>query len=516
MPTAIAFTDVRRRDLPGRRSSLAPWQYRQLKRNGVAYQPGDLRKVINRQTQTIVRTQDGDPNDRRLPDVDEIVIPDTQAGLEELLHDSQRMQRVFSSGQFPELITNYARAYLSKEVEIANQVQAEVQKTLRDWLKTEQADGIIRPDVRQLPRIPEPGNATRNTMYNPRAMGSVLDREFADASDYFRTIWHLSNKTTDVQTRLSRVRNAFSSVVPSEGGFLIPEVLRSELLAMSLETAIVRPRARVIPMDSLRVPFPAIDSSSNVNSVYGGIVAYWTEEGATLAASSASFSRIVLDAKKLTAYAQVPNELISDSLISFQALLDQIFPEAIGWYEDDAFLNGNGVGMPLGAFKSAATILVAKETDQAADTIVWENIINMYSRMLPGSLNRAVWLVPPDAFPQLATMALSVGTGGSAIWLNNGAAGPPGSILGRPIIITEKAPKLGDEGDVSFVDFGFYLIGDRQVMSATSSPHYRFGNDETAFRVIERVDGRPWLNAAMTPKNNGPTLSPVVRLAERA
>jgi HK97 family phage major capsid protein len=113
-------------------------------------------------------------------------------------------------------------------------------------------------------------------------------------------------------------------------------------------------------------------------------------------------------------------------------------------------------------------------------------------------------------------MALSVGTGGSAIWLSNGVNGPPTSILGRPVIVTEKAPKLGDAGDISFVDFGFYLIGDRQVMSATSSPHYRFGNDETAYRIIERCDGRPWLNSAITPKNNGPTLSPVVRLAERA
>jgi HK97 family phage major capsid protein len=439
--------------------------------------------------------------------------------LEDLLGDSARMQKVFAQKKMPELITQYARQFLNREVEIANQVQAECQRVLRDWLKTEEVDGIIRPDMRQIQNAaPQAGNtvAARSGTYNPRAMGSVLDREFENASDYFKTIWHLTNKTQDVQTKLSRVRNAFSSVVPSEGGFLIPEILRSELLALSLETAIVRPRARVIPMDSLRVPFPAIDATSNVSSVYGGIVAYWTEEGAALTASSATFGRVVLDAKKLTAYAQVPNELMSDSLISMQALLDQLFPEALGFYEDDAFLNGSGVGMPLGAMNSSAMITVAKESMQVADTIVWENIVKMYARMLPTSLNRAVWLVPPNAFPELATMALSIGTGGSAIWLSNGVNSPPTSILGRPVIVTEKAAKLGDEGDISFVDFGFYLIGDRQVMSAMSSPHYRFGNDETAYRIIERVDGKPWLNSAITPKNNGDTLSPFVQLAERA
>jgi HK97 family phage major capsid protein len=136
--------------------------------------------------------------------------------------------------------------------------------------------------------------------------------------------------------------------------------------------------------------------------------------------------------------------------------------------------------------------------------------------MLPASLNRAVWIAGIDTFPQLATMALAVGTGGSAIWLNNGAQGPPMSILGRPVIFSEKVPAVGTVGDISFVDLGMYLIGDRQVMSAQSSQHYKFANDQTAYRIVERVDGRLWLNSAITPKNNGATLSPVVKLETRS
>lgn len=113
-------------------------------------------------------------------------------------------------------------------------------------------------------------------------------------------------------------------------------------------------------------------------------------------------------------------------------------------------------------------------------------------------------------------MALSVGTGGGPIWLNNGVAGPPMTILGRPVIVSEKVKTLGDAGDINFVDLGFYLIGDRQTMTAESSPHYRFQNGETAFRFVSRVDGRPWLKSAITPKNNGATLSPFVKLADRA
>jgi HK97 family phage major capsid protein len=449
---------------------------------------------------------------------DDLTIPTNQAGLEELLGDSTKMQRVFADKtKFGEFITNYARGVHNKDLEIATQVREETQRVLADWLRENQPAGIDRIDLTPA-RVVATGDA-RNHVHNPRAMGAVLDKDFAGptaSADFFAAIWHNANRTADVQAKLQRIRNAFSSTVPSEGGFLIPETLRSELLRVSLETAIVRPRARVIPMETLRVPFPAIDSTSNVSSVYGGIVGYWTEEGAALTASQASFGRIVLDAKKLTAYTEVPNELISDSISSFQMFLDQIFPEALGFYEDYGFMRGTGVGEPLGYINCPAAVSVAAEAGQASSTIVWENVVKMFSRMLPSSLSRAVWICSIDTFPELATMALSVGTGGSAVWLNNGQVGPPATILGRPVIFTEKTPALGTTGDISFVDMGFYLIGDRQVMSAMSSPHFKFQNDQTAYRIIERVDGRPWLNSAITPKNNSSaTLSPFVQLATR-
>ena len=350
-------------------------------------------------------------------DPDRLAIPTGQAELEAMLTDSAKMQKVFAdkNGAFGEFVTNYARAVHNRDLSIATQVKEQTEQILANWLRENQPDGVDRLDL--TPKaVVQTGNA-RNHLHNPKAMGAVLDREFKNSAEYFQTIWHNANRTADMQAKLTRVRNAFSSTVPSEGGFLIPEQLRAEMLAVALETSVVRQRARVIPMETLRVPFPAIDSTSNVSSVYGGVVGYWTEEGAALTASQAAFSRIVLDAKKLTAYTEVPNELISDSAISFQAFLDQIFPEALSFYEDIAMLKGTGVGEPLGALSAGngAIVEVAKESSQPADTIVWENIVKMYARMLPSSLDRAVWVCSIDVFPQLATMALSVGTGFPAI-----------------------------------------------------------------------------------------------------
>jgi HK97 family phage major capsid protein len=262
-----------------------------------------------------------------------------------------------------------------------------------------------------------------------------------------------------------------------------------------------------------------IDSTSNVSSIFGGVVAYWTEEAAQLVESQATFGRVVLDAKKLTAYAEVPNELLADAP-AFSAFFDSIFPRAIAWFEDIAFMNGTGVGEPLGFVNCPASVQVAIETNQATKTIVWENVVKMFARMLPTALNQAVWIASIDTFPELATMALSVGTGGGPVWMGNytnpGAATPPVTILGRPVYFTEKTPQLGTTGDLSFVDLGYYLVGDRQMMQSSSSEQYRFQNDKTAFRVIERVDGKPWIQSAITPHNNSAsTLSPFVQLASR-
>lgn len=454
-------------------------------------------------------------------EITELNIPDTPEGLEEFLTDSKKFRSLFlpeNRNKRSEFFTAYARQVMNRDQDMATQVREETQRQIRNWLQTHGEENLVRPNMSpSLDPAAVDNRATKAGIYNRKAMGAAIDTEFGDSAEYFRAIWHNAQRDVAINAKLGRIRNAFSSTVPSEGGFLIPESLRSELLRVSLETAVVRPRARVIPMETLRVPFPAIDSTSNASSVYGGIVGYWTEEGGQLTESASNFSRVILDSKKLTAYTAVPNELISDSALSFQAFIDQIFPEALGFYEDDAFMNGNGAGEPLGVLHSSnsALISVTKKVGQAADTIVWENIVAMFSRMLPSSLNRAVWVASVDTFPELATMALSVGTGGSAIWLNNGVSGPPMTILGRPVIFTEKSPVLGDAGDIAFIDFGFYLIGDRQVMSAMSSPHYKFQNDQTAFRIIERVDGKPWLPNAITPKNGGSTLSPYVQIQAR-
>ncbi len=448
------------------------------------------------------------------------VIPRNDSELEEMFNDKTQLSAVAESKQsLLEFVKAYAHKFEAEGSDLDRQIEARVQEGLLKYI-TDKGSVDAKGDAQRLNMDPRkaPRSKKVGENYNPQAPGAKLDDMFPDVRDFMSAIWHgaRTSEALSNQHKIREIMNSFGSNVPSDGGFLIPETLRSELLRVALEKAIVRPLARVIPMETLTVPFPMIDSTSNASNIYGGVTAYWTEEAASLTDSAPTFGRVKLEAKKLTAYSEVPNELFADSIISLQMFINEIFPEAIAWFEDIAFIDGSGVGEPLGFQNGSAVVSVPKETGQPATSIVWENIVKMYARMLPSSLASAVWIAHIDTFPELATMSLSVGTGGSAIWLNNGVAGPPMTILGRPVMFTEKAETLGTAGDLQFVDMSYYLIGDRQAIQADTSPHYRFQSDVTTLRFIERVDGRPWIQSAITPQSGNNTLSPFVQLATRA
>lgn len=453
------------------------------------------------------------------------VIPQTPAELEEFLNDGSKMTSLLGNPkEMAELIDAYHHKVLAKDKGLVQQFKAELEMGLVDFI--EKAGAEARKDFK-------PGNAVKairqgglkgknqkGQLYNASSPAVPLDKEFKDAAEFFQAVWHKNDTLKNYKElaakreRHAEIVNAYGSVVPSDGGFLIPEILRSEIMSLVLEESVVRPLATVIPMESLKVPIPAVDETSRVNNIYGGMQFYWSAEGAAGVDSSAKFSQVTLDAKKLFGYAGIPNELLRDAP-AFLGWFGAKFPSGIAWFEDVAFLTGDGTDKPLGAINGSGTVKVSRSG--GANTVVYDDLVKMYSRMYPSSVKNAVWIASHDTFPQLAELSFTPSGGSTPVpvmlWQMNAVGTPVATILGRPVIFTEKVGPLGSLGDVQFVDFTEYLIGDRQMMQIESSADYLFGTDKTAFRILERVDGRPWVQSAITPHNNSSsTLSPYVAL----
>lgn len=453
-------------------------------------------------------------------------IPETQDDLADVLMDPKRRAVLLANpGQMQAAMEDYARAFYRRDPEAKKELKSLVAEGMKDFWT---ANGATREQLKRLPMDPavaQGGKILQRSLGPERAIlrqvaaygrgsGVELDSHWPNLAEYLVAVSPQSIQRNGIPEILTKV---FSENVGSEGGFLVPEEFRVELLRIALEQAVVRPRAKVIPMAGLTARIPAIRDASHATSVFGGVQASWLGEAAdTSTVREPTFMQLVLTARKLTGFTRASNELIADSAISLEAIISELFPAAIAYFEDEAFMNGTGAGQPLGIINADALVSVAKETGQAATSLVYDNLVKMYSRMLPQSLNRAVWVMHPNTFPQLANLSVSVGTGGSAVWLANAAGGAPATIFSRPIVFSEKCQTLGTAGDVYFADFGYYLIGDRMALQIAASAHSRFANDQTDWRFVQRVDGRPWVTTALTPRYGTTTLSPFVALAARS
>lgn len=480
-----------------------------------------------------------------------VKVPSDPDGLREVLGDPAKLKDFFSAeamanGATREFLDAYAGVYAKKNPGTADSIRDQVQSVMFDMIRengagrkpaVDLANAVSFSNGRPSLALSAGGTPSvshgKGAVYNRAAPGAAFENayraedRFSSIGEYCQAIREEARPTSAhnrkaLLQKLDNVRafqNSFGSEDPGAGGFLIPEVMRSELLQLAIEKSITRSRATVIPMSTLRVPIPTVDDTSHSSSLFGGVQFFWTEESAAATESQAKFGRVVLDAKKLMGYFKVPNELLADAP-AFSGWFDTRIPQGLAWSEDVAFMTETGAGTPQGFINSPASVQVTAESGQATQTIVWENIVKMYARMLPASLGDAVWIAAIDTFPQLATMALSVGTGGGPVWIGGpnqpGSDMPPLTILGRPVLFTEKVPALGTTGDIGFYDLSYYLIGDRQQVEVAASDQVAFANDQTAYRIIERVDGRPWLQSPLTPHNgSSSTLSAFVQLASR-
>lgn len=463
-------------------------------------------------------------------------IPTSNTELEEMFQDPKVFAKIYADPEDrAEFQRKYAAAMMAADPELQAQLKEQIQLGVAEFVNSK---GDARESVGARlaggrPQLTVDGTAAvargKGAVYNKYAPGAQLEQKYAP-EDRFTSLGEIckaireearptsSHDRRDLLRKMENVRtfqNSFGSEDPGAGGFLIPEIMRSELLQLAMEKSIVRSRATVIPMSTLRVPIPTVDDTSHVSSVFGGVTFYWAEESSSLPESQASFGKVVLDAKKLVGFFKVPNELLADAP-AFSSWFDTRIPQGLAWSEDVAFMTETGAGTPQGFIGSPGYVQVDRTT---LNTITWADIVTMYSRMLPQSLDSAVWILSHDAFPAIAQLSLST----PGIWMGGWASrdasdAPPVSIMGRPVFFTEKVPSMltsgGITGDISFVDLSYYLIGDRQAVAVSASEHAFFQNDQTAYRIIERVDGKPWLQTALTPHNgSASTLSAYVGLS---
>ena len=307
--------------------------------------------------------------------------------------------------------------------------------------------------------------------------------------------------------------------VGSEGGFLLQETVTNEVLQplRSGEASPFVSRARKLPVgpNSISGYLNAVDETDRATgSRWGGIRGYRLNEGGTLTKSKPAFRRIQWELKKYAVLMYATDELVRDAT-QLQSVMTQGFAEELVFMANDDVLNGLGAGGPLGILNAGATVSQAKETGQAAATVVNANLNKMWQRLHPRSRANAAWFINSEVEPQLDILSIPAGT--AALEPRYVTYGPDGvlRIKGKPVVVTEFNAALGTVGDIVLADMSEYLFWDTQVEQA-SSIHVAFLTDESVYRAVYSCEGKPTLLSAITPYKGSNTQSPFVSLATRA
>ncbi|MCK9569320.1 phage major capsid protein [Candidatus Pacearchaeota archaeon] len=356
------------------------------------------------------------------------------------------------------------------------------------------------------------GTRVKAAFEDDPAKGFKSTREFfkavVDAGPYGRT---QDERLQFLATAGSDEAGTYSN---SYGNFLVPASFYANLLTRAAETDPTIGRTTQIPMATPTVSIPARTDSTHTTSVSGGLAVYRRAETQAVTASRMTMEQVKLSAVPLMGLSYATEELLSDSAISFAALIEAGFRDEFGSKILNEKINGTGAGQYEGVINSPCTIAVSAETGQDADSIVYENVINMRSRCW--GYQNAIWLYNHDCLPQLMQLVMTIGTSGVPMWQNSAREDRPDLLLGRPAYPTEYCSTLGDAGDLILGNWSQYLEGTYQPLESAESMHVRFEYNERTFRFLMRNDGRCWWRTYLTPKKSAVTLSPFVVIAARA
>ena len=274
---------------------------------------------------------------------------------------------------------------------------------------------------------------------------------------------------TALRSNFRQVSNVLQEGVDADGGYLVPEEYDHRLIDVLTEENIMRGIATKI----------TTSGEHKINIAATKPAAAWIEEGEALSFGDATFDQKILDAHKLHVAIKITEELLYDNAFGLENYIITEFGKALANAEEDAFLNGDGVGKPTGIFdktkggESIGTLTAALKSDDILDLI--------YKLKRPYRKNAS--FIMNDA--TLAQIRKLKDNNGQYLWQPSYQENEPDKILGYNIRTSAFAPTDA----IAFGDYKYYNIGDRGSRSFKQLNELFAGNGMIGYVAKERVDG---------------------------
>ncbi|EKR9290982.1 phage major capsid protein [Enterococcus faecalis] len=279
------------------------------------------------------------------------------------------------------------------------------------------------------------------------------------------------------RSNFRKVSNVLQEGVDSAGGYLVPEEYDKRLIDGLTEENIMRTLGTTI----------TTSGEHKINIAGAKPAASWIEEGGALVFEDASFEQIILDAHKLHVAIKVTDELLYDNAFNLESYILTQFSKALANAEENAFLNGDGVGKPLGIFAENGGGQVAITTNTQS-SITADEIINLVHSLKRPYRKNAKFIMNDQT---IALIRKLKDNNGAYLWQPSLQAGEPDRLFGYPVYTSAYVPTVtAGTPVIAFGDFSYYNIGDRGVRSFDQLRELFAGNGMVGFLAKERVDGK--------------------------
>ena len=272
-----------------------------------------------------------------------------------------------------------------------------------------------------------------------------------------------------LRSNFKQVSNVLQEGVDADGGYLVPEEYDSRLIQKLEDGNIMRTLGHVI----------TTSGEHKINIAATKPAAAWIEEGGALTFGDATFDQILLDAHKLHVAIKVTEELLYDNAFGLENYIIDEFGKALANAEEDAFLNGSGVGQPLGLFAEKGGGTVAK----TVTTLTADDIINLIYSLKRAYRKDASFIVNDQTIAAIRTFK---DNNGAYMWQPSYQSDEPDKLLAYDVHTSQFAPVDA----IAFGDYSYYNIGDRGTRSFKQLTELFAGNGMIGYVAKERVDGK--------------------------
>lgn len=275
--------------------------------------------------------------------------------------------------------------------------------------------------------------------------------------------------------RTRRASNALQEDTNSEGGYLVP---------VEFERTLFEARDKVDPIFSLAGRLSLGAKEKNVPYVSTIPTAALIAEEGTYGTSDAAFGQVVLRAYKFGVMTLASEELLNDSAFDLMGFLANVIGKAIGKAEAGYFWTGTGTSQPQGVMAAAGSGV----TTALANKITADELIDLFYSVPEEYRSTATWAMNGSTVKELRKLKLGTG---EYLW-SPGFSGEPSTILGRPLVTSDKIDTIAATKKViAFGDFNeCYKIADRQGVELKVLNELYAATGQIGFRGSARTDGK--------------------------